>query len=134
MPFASFDPDDQNENNQSNRNFKPVPLRLILPNLVTLLAMCAGLTSIRFSIEENWFWSVAAIVFATFLDGIDGRVARFLKGTSRFGAELDSFSDFLSFGVAPAILLYFWILESVPTIGWIAAIIFAICTARFAIS
>ncbi len=137
-PFASFEPDGQKENNNSDRNYKRVPLRLILPNVVTLLAMCAGLTAIKFAIEENWFWALAAIVFAAFLDGIDGRVARFLKGTSRFGAELDSFADFLSFGVAPAIILYIWILDTIPTLGWIAALIYAICNslrlARFNLS
>ena len=137
-PFASFEPDGQKENNNSDRNYKRVPLRLILPNVVTLLAMCAGLTAIKFAIEENWFWALAAIVFAAYLDGIDGRVARFLKGTSRFGAELDSFSDFLSFGVAPAMILYLWILDTIPTLGWIAAMIFAICNslrlARFNLS
>ena len=128
-PFASFDPNGQKEDSQSDRNYKRVPLRLILPNVVTLLAMCAGLTAIRFAFEENWWWALAAIVFAAFLDGIDGRVARFLKGTSKFGAELDSFSDFLSFGVAPALILYLWILDRIPTLGWIAAMIYAICNA-----
>ena len=100
--------------------------------------MCRTLPQLKFAIEENWFWALAAIVFAAYLDGIDGRVARFLKGTSRFGAELDSFSDFLSFGVAPAMILYLWILDTIPTLGWIAAMIFAICNslrlARFNLS
>ena len=76
-------------------------MRILVPNLITLLALCAGLTAIRFAVEGKLEWSLAAIVFAAVLDGIDGRVARLLKGTSRFGAELDSLADFVNFGVAP---------------------------------
>ena len=83
-------------------------MRTLLPNLITLLALCAGLTAIRLAIEGKLEWAVGAIVFAAMLDGIDGRVARMLKGTSRFGAELDSLADFVNFGVAPALILYFW--------------------------
>ncbi len=82
-------------------------MRTLLPNLITLLALCAGLTGVRLAIEGKLEWAVAAIVFAAVLDGIDGRVARMLKGTSRFGAELDSLADFFNFGVAPALILYF---------------------------
>ena len=99
-----------------------------MPNLITLLALCAGLTAIRLSVEGKLEWAVAAIVFAALLDGIDGRVARMLKGTSRFGAELDSLADFVNFGVAPALILYFWGLHELGNFGWIAAMVFAICT------
>ena len=94
---------------------------MLLPNLITLLALCAGLTAIRLAVEEKLEWAVAAIVFAALLDGIDGRIARLLKGTSRFGAELDSLADFVNFGVAPALMVYFWSLHELKSAGWIAS-------------
>ncbi len=105
------------------------PVRTLAPNLITLLALCAGLTAIRMAFEDRYVLALAAIVFAAILDGIDGRLARFLKGTSRFGAELDSLSDFVNFGVAPALILYFWGLHELKSAGWIAAMVFAICAA-----
>ena len=102
-------------------------MRTLLPNLITLLALCAGLTAIRMSVENRLDLALAAIVFAALLDGIDGRLARMLKGTSRFGAELDSLADFVNFGVAPALILYFWGLHELKSAGWIAALVFAIC-------
>jgi CDP-diacylglycerol---serine O-phosphatidyltransferase len=98
----------------------------MVPNLITVLALCAGLTAIRLAAEGTFEWAVYAIVFAAVLDGIDGRVARLLKGTSRFGAELDSLADFVNFGVAPAVTLYFWSLHEMRSAGWIAAMVFAI--------
>jgi CDP-diacylglycerol--serine O-phosphatidyltransferase len=98
----------------------------MVPNLITLLALCAGLTAIRLAAEGTFEWAVYAIVFAAVLDGIDGRVARLLKGTSRFGAELDSLADFVNFGVAPAVTLYFWTLHDAKSAGWIGAMVFAI--------
>src|SRR6187431_2140648 len=109
------------------RRFKAIPVRTLLPNLITLLALCAGLTAIRLAIEGKLELALGAIVFAAVLDGIDGRVARMLKGTSRFGAELDSLADFVNFGVAPAIILYFWGLHDIKSAGWIPALVFAIC-------
>ena len=109
--------------------FRRVPFRLIAPNAVTLLALSSGLTSIRFSMEGRIDWAIAAIVVAAILDGLDGRVARLLRSTSRFGEELDSLADFVNFGVAPAILLYTWSLHDMKSLGWIAAILFAIATA-----
>ena len=106
-----------------------VPVRMLVPNFFTLLGLCAGLTSIRMSIEERWDVALAAIVFAALLDGIDGRVARLLKASSRFGAELDSLADFVNFGVAPAILLFTWGLVDVKSIGWICVLIFALASA-----
>jgi CDP-diacylglycerol--serine O-phosphatidyltransferase len=100
-----------------------------VPNVITLLALCAGLTAIRLAVEDRLEWALAAIVFAAMLDGVDGRVARMLKGTSRFGAELDSLADFVNFGVAPALILYFWGLHELKSAGWIAALVFAICAA-----
>jgi CDP-diacylglycerol--serine O-phosphatidyltransferase len=109
------------------RRFRRIPVRTLAPNVVTLLALCAGLTAIRMAFEDRYALALGAIVFAAFLDGIDGRLARLLKGTSRFGAELDSLSDFVNFGVAPALILYFWGLHDLKSAGWIAAMVFAIC-------
>jgi CDP-diacylglycerol---serine O-phosphatidyltransferase len=109
------------------RRFRRIPVRTLAPNLVTLLALCAGLTAIRLAFEDRYALALAAIVFAAILDGLDGRLARFLKGTSRFGAELDSLADFVNFGVAPALILYFWGLHDLKSAGWIAAMGFAIC-------
>ena len=109
------------------RRFRRIPVRTLAPNLVTLLALCAGLTAIRLAFEDRYALALAAIVFAAVLDGIDGRLARLLKGTSRFGAELDSLSDFVNFGVAPALILFFWGLHDLKSAGWIAAMAFAIC-------
>ncbi len=126
--FQPFDPEDPNGRKRL-RPLPQVPVRLVLPNLVTLLALCAGLTSIRMSVEHQFEFAVALIAVAAALDGIDGRMARFLKSTSRFGAELDSITDFLNFGVAPAILLYVWTLGELRSVGWMAALIFTICAA-----
>jgi CDP-diacylglycerol--serine O-phosphatidyltransferase len=109
------------------RRFRRIPVRTLVPNVITLLALCAGLTAIRMAFENRYVLALAAIVFAAILDGIDGRLARLLKGTSRFGAELDSLSDFVNFGVAPALILYFWGLHDLKSGGWIAAMAFAIC-------
>src|SRR3977135_42732 len=125
MPFSPFEPILPEA---KRRRFRQIPVRTLVPNLITLLALCAGLTAIRLSMEEKLEWAVAAIVFAALLDGIDGRVARMLKGTSRFGAELDSLADFVNFGVAPALMLYFWGLHELGHAGWIAAMVFAIST------
>src|SRR6201997_4758749 len=108
------------------RRFRPIPVRMLVPNVITLLAICAGLTAIRLSTEGKMELAVAAIVFAAVLDGIDGRVARMLKGQSKFGAELDSLADFVNFGVAPGLILYFWQLHELHNGGWIAAMVFAI--------
>ncbi|RDV01948.1 CDP-diacylglycerol--serine O-phosphatidyltransferase [Undibacter mobilis] len=123
MVFQPIDPTPS----PRRRRFKAIPVRTLVPNLITLLALCAGLTSIRLAIESKLEWALAAIVFAALLDGIDGRVARMLKGTSKFGAELDSLADFVNFGVAPALILYFWGLHDLKSAGWIVALVFAIC-------
>ncbi|MEJ2375397.1 MAG: CDP-diacylglycerol--serine O-phosphatidyltransferase [Pseudolabrys sp.] len=127
MVFPPFDPTPSSS--EHRRRFKAIPVRVLLPNLITLLALCAGLTAMRMAVEDHLQLALAAIVFAAMLDGIDGRVARFLKGTSRFGAELDSLADFVNFGVAPALILYFWGLHELKSAGWIAALVFAICAA-----
>ena len=118
---------------KSRRRFTRIPLRFVLPNLVTLLGLCLGLTAIRFAFEERYEMAVYAIVAAAVLDGLDGRIARALKGTSRFGAELDSLADFIDFGVAPAILLYFWTLNEIKSFGWFAVLVYVVaCALRLA--
>src|SRR6204780_2368220 len=109
------------------QRLRRIPVRTLVPNVITLLALCAGLTAIRLAFEDRYVLALAAVVFAAVLDGLDGRLARLLKGTSRFGAELDSLSDFVNFGVAPALILYFWDLHELKSAGWIAAMVFAIC-------
>lgn len=106
-----------------------VPVRMLVPNFFTLLALCAGLTSIRMGIEGRYELALGAIVFAALLDGIDGRVARLLKASSRFGAELDSLADFVNFGVAPAFLIFNWGLGDLKSLGWICVMIFALASA-----
>lgn len=119
-------PFDPKSHNLRRRRFRPIPVRMLVPNVITLLAICAGLTAIRLSTEGRMELAVAAIVFAAVLDGIDGRVARMIKGQSKFGAELDSLADFVNFGVAPGLILYFWQLHDLNNVGWIAAMTFAI--------
>ncbi|MGO1117098.1 CDP-alcohol phosphatidyltransferase family protein [Rhodovibrionaceae bacterium A322] len=108
---------------------KVLHLRTVVPNLVTVLSLVAGLTSIRFAVEESYRLAVVMILLAGLLDGLDGRVARLLKGETSFGAELDSLADFVNFGVAPAILVYLWALQgsSLGHFGWLASLILAIC-------
>lgn len=119
-------PDDPKSPEMRRRRFRPIPVRMLVPNVITLLAICAGLTAIRLSTEGRMELAVAAIVFAAVLDGLDGRVARMIKGQSKFGAELDSLADFVNFGVAPGLILYFWQLHELNNGGWIAAMVFAI--------
>ncbi len=111
------------------KRFRAIPVRSLLPNLVTLLALCVGLTGIRLAFEGKLELALYAIVFAAALDGIDGRLARLMKGQSKFGAELDSLADFMNFGCAPALFLYLWGLHELGNVGWIAALLFAICGA-----
>lgn len=106
-----------------------IPLRALIPNAVTALALCFGLTGVRFAIAGQWEQAVAAIIFAGVLDGMDGRIARALKGQSRFGAELDSLSDVIAFGVSPAIVIYLWSLQYLPKFGWVFALAHAVCAA-----
>lgn len=106
-----------------------IPLRTVVPNAITALALCVGLTSVRFAIAGEWDKAIYAIIAAAVLDGMDGRIARALKGQSRFGAELDSLSDVIAFGVSPAIVLHLWILQEQRGIGWVFALAYAVCMA-----
>lgn len=108
-------------------------LRAMMPNAITAAALCAGLTGVRFAIAGEWKLAIIAVILAGVLDGIDGRIARMLNAQSRFGAELDSLADSLSFGMAPALILYMWTLQDLPRVGWFAALAFALaCALRLA--
>lgn len=111
------------------QRLKGLPFNRMIPNILTLLALAAGMTSIRFGLEENWEYAVLALVVAAVLDGLDGRIARMLKGTSKFGAELDSLSDFICFGVAPAVVLYLWTMNQAGRLGWVLVVLFTVCCA-----
>ena len=114
-----------------------IPLRTVAPNAITALALCFGLTGIRFAIAasgadgvpDDWIKAIGSIIIAGILDGVDGRVARMFRGESRFGAELDSLSDVIAFGVSPALIIYLWSLQHFPRFGWFCALAFAVCQA-----
>lgn len=115
------------------RSPRGLPLRAVAPNAVTALALCFGLTGIRFAISAQWETAVTMIMIAGVLDGLDGSVARLVRGESRFGAELDSLSDAISFGVSPALIVYLWSLKDIPRLGWLVALVFAVfCALRLA--
>lgn len=105
---------------------REIPLRMMVPNLITVLAICAGLTGIRLAFEGRYELAVSMVLVAAFLDGIDGRIARMMRATSNFGVQMDSLADIVNFGVAPALVLYVYVLDQARSIGWIAALIFAI--------
>ena len=118
---------------QPKNNFKIVPnkrnARVILPNMLTLIGVCIGLTSIRFALDGRFEFAVIAIILAAIIDGLDGRIARLIKGTSKVGKELDSLTDMISFGVAPAFIMYFWKLNTLGRFGWLVCLIYVICVA-----
>lgn len=126
--FKRFEP-----HGQGGPRIREIPLRLVFPNLVTILAICAGLSGIRFAFEDRFETATVMVLLAAFLDGVDGRLARLLKATSRFGAQMDSLADIVNFGVAPALVLYAFLLDRAGSPGWIAALLFAIaCGMRLA--
>ena len=118
---------------QPKKNFKIVPekrsARVILPNMLTLIGVCIGLTSIRFALDEKYEFAIIAIIIAALIDGLDGRIARLIKGTSKVGKELDSLTDMISFGVAPAFIMYFWALDNIGRFGWLISLIYVVCVA-----
>lgn len=120
-------PQDQNGKDDSARGprLREIPLRLIVPNMITVLAICAGLTGIRLAFENRYELAVAMVLLAAFLDGIDGRIARLMKATSKFGVQMDSLADIINFGVAPALVVYVYMLDQARSLGWIAALIYA---------
>ena len=103
--------------------------RMLLPNMLTLIGVCIGLTSIRFALDGRFELAIVAIMFAALIDGLDGRIARLIKGTSKVGKELDSLTDMISFGVAPAFIMYFWTLNTLGRFGWLLCLVFVICVA-----
>ena len=111
------------------RRIQELSVNRLVPNVLTLLALCAGMTAIRFALNGNFQAAVFAVIVAGILDGLDGRVARLLKATSSFGAELDSLSDFISFGVAPAVVLYLWTMSALHSVGWAIVLFYAVCCA-----
>lgn len=121
--------DNHLEKSDSGPKHRALPIRVMIPNAVTVLALCFGLSAIRFAIGGEWEKAVSTIIFAGILDAMDGRIARILKGQSRFGAELDSLSDMIAFGVSPAIIIYLWSLQYLPRFGWIFALAYAVCCA-----
>jgi CDP-diacylglycerol--serine O-phosphatidyltransferase len=115
---------------QTKRTFKIVSskkTRYILPNILTLVGVCLGISSIKFSLDQNYSLAITLLLIAAVLDGLDGRVARLIDGTSEFGKELDSLTDFVSFGIAPAFILYFWELNNYGRIGWAITLLFSVC-------
>lgn len=131
MPPRAFKP--FQPHGQGGPRIREIPLRLIIPNLITVLAICAGLSGVRMAFEGRFQSAVVLVLIAAFLDGIDGRVARALKASSKFGAEMDSLADIVNFGVAPALVLYAFLLDRAGSPGWIAALLFAIaCGLRLA--
>ena len=117
---------------QINKKFKLVSdkkTRTILPNMFTLVGVCIGLTSIKFAFDERFGLAIVCIIVAGLIDGLDGRIARLIKGTSQVGKELDSLTDVISFGVAPAFIMYFWQLNSLGRVGWLICLIYVICVA-----
>lgn len=117
---------------------KLISIRSVIPNILTVLALCLGLTGIKFSLIGKFDFAIVSVLLAAVLDAADGRIARMIKGTSKFGAELDSLSDFVNFGVTPALMIYIWDLNKYGNIGWVLALIFVVCCclrlARFNIS
>jgi len=115
---------------QPKKNFKLVSdkkTRVILPNILTLIGVCIGLSSIKFALDSKYEIAVIAIIFAALIDGLDGRIARLIKGTSKVGKELDSLTDVISFGVAPAFVMYFWSLNNLGRFGWLLCLIYVVC-------
>ena len=123
----------KNKMEPQKNNFKIVTdkksARMLLPNMLTLIGVCIGLTSIRFALDGKFEFAIIAILFAALIDGLDGRIARLIRGTSKVGKELDSLTDMISFGVAPAFIMYFWKLNTLGRFGWLVCLIFVICVA-----
>ncbi len=120
---------EQPKNNLKIITDKKTNARVILPNMLTLIGVCIGLSSIRFALDGKFEFAIIAIMFAALIDGLDGRIARLIKGTSKVGKELDSLTDMISFGVAPAFIMYFWKLNTLGRFGWLLCLIFVICVA-----
>lgn len=131
-PFSSFDPQGNREDEPSRRR-TPIPMRYVVPNLITILAICAGVSGIRLAFEHRYETAVLMVLLAAILDGVDGRIARLMKGNSPFGAQMDSLADVINFGVAPALVVYSFVLDQTRQVGWVAALVYCIaCCLRLA--
>ncbi|MEM5500516.1 CDP-diacylglycerol--serine O-phosphatidyltransferase [Ahrensia kielensis] len=128
--FPPFEPDgpDKYKDNQHKR-LREIPLRYLVPNIVTVLAICAGLSAVRMAFEQRFEAAIGLMLVAALLDGLDGRIARLLKASSKFGAEMDSLADVVNFGCVPALILYIYVLDETKQFGWIAALIYVIAAA-----
>ena len=118
--------------NEPKKKFKIVTdtrARVVLPNALTLIGVCIGLSSINFALNQNFTLAIIAVLVAAVIDGLDGRIARLIKGTSRVGKELDSLTDIISFGVAPAFIMYFWVLNTLGKVGWLISLVYVVCIA-----
>ena len=118
--------------NEPKKKFKIVTdtrARVVLPNALTLIGVCIGLSSINFALNQNFTLAIIAVLVAAVIDGLDGRIARLIKGTSKVGKELDSFTDVISFGVAPAFIMYFWVLNTLGKVGWLISLVYVVCIA-----
>ncbi|GLQ38911.1 CDP-diacylglycerol--serine O-phosphatidyltransferase [Rhizobium albus] len=131
QPFSSFDPDhdEGDPDNAMGPRLREISFRMMIPTIITVLAICAGLTGIRLAFEGRVELAVIMVLVAAFLDGVDGRVARLMKSSSRFGAQMDSLADIVNFGVAPALVLYAYLLNQAESFGWIAALIYVLAAA-----
>jgi CDP-diacylglycerol---serine O-phosphatidyltransferase len=131
QPFSSFDPDhdEGDTDNAMGPRLREISFRMMIPTIITVLAICAGLTGIRLAFEGRVELAVIMVLVAAFLDGVDGRVARLMKSSSRFGAQMDSLADIVNFGVAPALVLYAYLLNQADSLGWIAALIYVLAAA-----
>ena len=114
---------------QRTKRLKGLSFNTMIPNILTMLALCAGMTAMRFGLDEKWEEAILSLTIAAILDSLDGRIARALRGTSKFGAELDSLSDFICFGVTPALLLYLWTMKTAGQWGWVLVLLFSVCCA-----
>ncbi|MCZ2328544.1 CDP-alcohol phosphatidyltransferase family protein [Bartonella sp. F02] len=131
-PFSSFDPEGQSGDGFYRRR-SPMPIRYVIPNILTILAICAGMSGIRLAFESRYELAIFMVLFAAILDGADGRVARLMDGSSSFGAQMDSLADVINFGVAPALVVYSFILTEVHQVGWVAALVYCVaCCLRLA--
>jgi len=132
-PFPPFDADDMHDNDEHEKNRTFIPLRFVIPNIITIMAIVCGLSSVCMAFEKRFELAVILLLVAAVLDGVDGRIARAIKGSSRFGEQLDSLADAINFGVVPALLIYIYILERMDKLGWLAALIYSVaCCLRLA--
>ncbi|EJF85689.1 CDP-diacylglycerol--serine O-phosphatidyltransferase [Candidatus Bartonella washoeensis] len=130
--FSSFNPEGQHDDS-GNRWRSPIPMRYVIPNIITILAICAGMSSIRLAFEHRYEAAILMVLLAAILDGADGRIARLMDGSSSFGAQMDSLADVVNFGVAPALIVYSFILNQAHQVGWVAALVYCVaCCLRLA--